>query len=518
MAIPSENPMTSTLSTDGSPAVTRSSAPVSPPATGSDDRLGHRAALDLVRAAVRQSHHRLSCLVIGAADIIGLVLALELAHGVRLLSGGHFTPEQYHALWPLPVLLVVFLSLSRCYAPIPPHPAEELRRLSIAVTSAFLMLVVGIFFLRSAETFSRLAVAGSWVLALLLIPLMRAFVRGMFARKAWWGAPVIICGAGLTGSQIIAAFQGRPSQGLRPVLLLDDDPRKIGTQVHGIPVAGPIMEVGPQCAAAGVHHLLLAMPGATAERLRSVWSHLGALFPVVMAIPGTTGVASIWVEAKDLGGHLALELNQSLLRRSRRLLKRLLDIILILAGSVVVIPAILGVALLVRCSSRGPVFYGQQRVGRGGTPFLIWKFRTMRSDADEVLARMLAQDEALRQEWERDHKLRQDPRVTVIGRILRRTSLDELPQFWNVLVGQMSLVGPRPVTAVEAARYGDYWDLYLRVRPGLTGLWQVSRDSRTTYQERVMMDSFYVHNWSPWLDLVIIGRTVRSIVRGEGAC
>lgn len=517
MAIPSEDQMTSTLSTGGTAAGSQASVLPSCATARAEDRPTPQTALDVVRAAVRQSHHRLSCLVIGLADVVGLLVALELAHGVRLLSGGRFTPEQYQALWPLPVLLVVFLFASRCYAPIPPHPAEELRRVSIAVTLAFLMLVVGTFFLRSAETFSRVALVGSWIAALLLIPLMRALAREMFARKAWWGAPVIICGAGLTGSHIVAALQHRPSQGLRPVLILDDDPRKIGTQMHGIAVAGPIMELGPRCAAAGVGHLLLAMPGATAEHLRVVWSHLGSLFPVVMAIPGTTGVASIWVEAKDLGGHLALELNQSLLRRSRRLLKRALDIILILVGGMVVIPLISVIALLVRCTSRGPVFYGQQRVGRGGTPFLIWKFRTMRCDADEVLARMLAQDEALRQEWERDHKLRRDPRVTAIGRILRRTSLDELPQFWNVLVGQMSLVGPRPVTAVEAEKYGDCWDLYLRVRPGLTGLWQVSRDSQTTYPERVAMDSFYVHNWSPWLDFVILARTVRSMVRGEGA-
>lgn len=474
-------------------------------------------ALELVRSAVRRSCHRFSGLVLCAADLLGLLAAVAIAHGARVVTGGHLTWEQIGALMPLPLLLLAFLIPAKGYALTPPHAAEELRRLTVAITLTFLILVGSTFFLRTGETFSRAALLGSWLLAMLFIPLVRSLARDLLARSPRWRAPVVICGAGATGAQAVAALQRSPSCGLDPVIILDDDPRKVGTRLSGIPVAGPLMEVGSRCAELGACHLLLAMPGASPDHLWAVWNRLGPLYPVVMAIPGTTGAVSIWVEAKDLGGHLGLELQQSLLRPSRRLLKRVLDILLVLAGSVVVVPLILVVTLLVRCSSRGPIFYSQQRVGRGGRAFSIWKFRTMRTDAEQILAKVLAEDAERRAEWERDHKLRRDPRVTLIGNLLRQTSLDELPQIWNVLIGQMSLVGPRPVTEAEAFRYREQWDIYLRVRPGLTGLWQVSRTAQTTYDQRVAMDVYYIHNWSPWFDLIILGRTCRAVLRREGA-
>ena len=142
----------------------------------------------------------------------------------------------------------------------------------------------------------------------------------------------------------------------------------------------------------------------------------------------------------------------------------------------------------------------------------------MHVDADDALKTALAADEDLRAEWQRTHKLRVDPRITRVGRFLRRTSLDELPQFWNVLCGDMSLVGPRPIVEAEAAKYDHGFGLYLSVRPGITGLWQVSGRNRTTYAERVRLDQFYVVNWSPWLDLYILARTVRAVLGGDGAC
>ncbi len=456
-------------------------------------------------------------MVVVVADLFGLGVSLAIAHALRYLLGGTFQLEQLLALWPLPLLVVTFIATSRSYALTPPHPAEELRRLTTATTVAFLILVTGSFFLRSGEDYSRAAIVGAWAMCLCLIPMARSLVRALFARRSWWGAPVVVCGAGTTGQQVVAALKRWPSRGLRPLVILDDDPEKIGKEVCGVPIAGPIAEVGHVCAAGGMRHLLIAMPGASAPQLRELWNTLGPLFPTVMAIPGTTGVASVWVEAKDLGGHLALELNQSLLRPSQRTMKRSLDLLLISVGGIFWVPLLLILGLLVRCTSRGAVFYGQKRIGRGDREFTAWKLRTMRHDADAVLDQVLAADPVLRAEWERDHKLRHDPRVTLIGRFLRKTSLDELPQLFNVLVGEMSLVGPRPITRPEAVKYGDQWQIYLRVRPGLTGLWQVSGRNQTTYDERVALDSFYVHNWSPWLDLVILARTVQTVVRGEGA-
>jgi lipopolysaccharide/colanic/teichoic acid biosynthesis glycosyltransferase len=148
---------------------------------------------------------------------------------------------------------------------------------------------------------------------------------------------------------------------------------------------------------------------------------------------------------------------------------------------------------------------------------MAWKFRTMVENAEQLLEEHLAKNPQLREEWDNTHKLRQDPRVTRIGRILRRTSLDELPQIWNVLRGEMSLVGPRPVVSAEVEKYGESFDFYRAVRPGITGLWQVSGRSDTSYSERVALDVRYVRHWSVWLDIYLLARTFRVVFRGSGA-
>jgi Undecaprenyl-phosphate galactose phosphotransferase WbaP len=175
------------------------------------------------------------------------------------------------------------------------------------------------------------------------------------------------------------------------------------------------------------------------------------------------------------------------------------------------------IALLIKASSRGPVFYKQERVGLHGRRFYAWKFRTMVLDADEVLEAYLEARPALRAEWDSQHKLKNDPRITRVGRWLRYTSLDELPQIWNVLCNEMSLVGPRPIVSAEIAKYQHHFELYTKVLPGVTGLWQVSGRNDTTYPERVALDAFYVRNWSCWLDLYILARTVGVVLRREGA-
>ena len=196
-------------------------------------------------------------------------------------------------------------------------------------------------------------------------------------------------------------------------------------------------------------------------------------------------------------------------RQSRfgRILKRFGDIVFSLAVLGLGMPVFFLIALIVRLSSPGPVFYVQCRVGRGYQRFGCIKFRTMRSDADAVLARLLRDSPSLREEYERDLKLKSDPRITPIGRFLRRSSLDELPQFLNVLRGEMSVVGPRPIVDEELMRYGPYMDEVLAVRPGLTGLWQVSGRNNLSYKKRVKLDLVYARSRSLLLDLAIMLRT-----------
>jgi exopolysaccharide production protein ExoY len=204
-------------------------------------------------------------------------------------------------------------------------------------------------------------------------------------------------------------------------------------------------------------------------------------------------------------------------RRSGDIAKRLVDIIGALMLAILLSPLLVIVGLAL-ARDRGPIIYRHSRTGRHGKSFGCLKFRTMVPNAEQVLRDLLQQDADLRREWMRDQKLRNDPRVTVIGRFLRRTSLDELPQLWNVLKGDMSLVGPRPVVQEEWARYGRRLESYLTAKPGVTGLWQVMGRSDACYRRRVALDCYYVRKQNLLLDFYILLRTVKVVLRSDGAC
>jgi lipopolysaccharide/colanic/teichoic acid biosynthesis glycosyltransferase len=200
-----------------------------------------------------------------------------------------------------------------------------------------------------------------------------------------------------------------------------------------------------------------------------------------------------------------------------RVIKRCVDVALVVISTPIMLLVLGTVSALVVLSSPGPVFYSHRRILRGGAFFSMWKFRTMCVNSAEVLENYLAKHPGARAEWNKTHKLRNDPRITPIGSFLRRYSLDELPQLWNVLAGQMSLVGPRPIVAAEVEKYADCFECYCRVKPGLTGLWQVSGRSELTYEERVALDCEYVGRWSLFKDFAILFRTFSSVIKQDGA-
>ncbi|MDF2462991.1 MAG: UDP-phosphate galactose phosphotransferase [Ramlibacter sp.] len=198
-------------------------------------------------------------------------------------------------------------------------------------------------------------------------------------------------------------------------------------------------------------------------------------------------------------------------------LKRGMDIAGALTFFVACLPLYATVALSVKLTSKGPVFFVQKRIGQDGRPFRFYKFRSMVENSEEALSSFLDSDDGARSEWNTYQKLHRDPRITPVGRFIRRTSLDELPQFWNVLKGDMSLVGPRPCMLDQRDLYGPHWSAYCAVKPGITGLWQVSGRNALTYQQRVQLDSKYVQQWSVWLDAKILAKTILVVLTGHGS-
>ncbi len=390
------------------------------------------------------------------------------------------------------------------------NPVDELRKLCAATSVVYPALAVTIFLLKDAATYSRAVFLLAWAQTLILCPLFRAWARSVCARKPWWGHPVVIAGAPRVAAGIADTLERQPGLGLKPVAIFP---------IADFPFAG---RDDPGLAASlarrsQVRHVILGMADTPRHVALSFFNHCSDLFPNVIVVPDLAGFSSLWVEARDLSGILGLEVHQRLLLPRSRIVKRTLDLIFVAAGGVVALPLVAIIAAAIKLTSPGPVFYGQLRYGRGGGPFTAWKFRSMVENANQVLEEHLHSDPSLREEWNLAQKLKRDPRVTPLGRLLRHTSLDELPQLWNVLIGEMSVVGPRPIVASEIARYGADFALYKKVTPGLTGMWQVSGRNLLSYEQRIGFDLYYVRNWSIWLDLHILARTVKTVLRADGA-
>ena len=454
--------------------------------------------------------------VLVLTDFLALAIATNISVWGRLWWGGSFEIEFYLRLWPLLFIFVMVYGLQGLYPGVIAGPVDELRSLTVSTSLIYFFLGAIIFLFREGTQYSRAAFLIAWVLSIIFVLLGRMIVRGCCAHRSWWGFPAIVLGAGQTGEMVIETLHRHPTLGLKPVALFDDDPQKRGS-VSGVPIVGELSLAPRLAQRLKIPYAIVAMPGVESDRLRHLIEQYGQVFPHLLVIPNLFGMSSLWVVARDLSGVLGLEIRQQLLLPGPRIAKRLVDLGLAVVLSILLIPFIACIALLIGLDSRGGIFYGHTRLGRGGKPFKAWKFRTMVANADAVLEAYLATHPEERRCWYENRKLKQDPRITTIGKILRRTSLDELPQLWNVLRQEMSLVGPRPIVQAEVVHYAEKFQLYTRVLPGITGLWQVSGRSNTTYEERVNLDAYYVRNWSVWLDLHILLKTIGVVLRGDGA-
>jgi Undecaprenyl-phosphate galactose phosphotransferase WbaP len=435
---------------------------------------------------------------------------------IRLWLNGQYHPSLYWALWPILFLFLLGYATVGLYPGVGVSPVEELRRITLTTTLIYFALAAVIFLFREGDVYSRGVFLLAWFLSIAFVLLGRILLRHCFARCGWWGYPVMVLGAGKTGEMVVRTLKRNPGLGLKPILVLDDDPQK-HRRLDGVPVVGGLSLAPGLARRLQIPYAIVAMPGVPRNKLLQLLEQYGQTFAHLLLIPDLFGFSSLWVVAKDLGGVLGLEIRQQLLLPGPRLTKLSLEFALTFIIGLLMLPVIGLIALLIKLDSPGPIFYGQTRIGRGGRYFRAWKFRTMQRNADEILAHYLYTHPEMKSCWERDHKLKHDPRITRVGRILRRTSLDELPQLLNVLKGEMSLVGPRPIVDQEVWRYAEKFELYTKVLPGITGLWQVSGRNDTTYEERVNLDAYYVRNWSVWLDIYIMARTVWVVIVGDGA-
>lgn len=363
-----------------------------------------------------------------------------------------------------------------------------------------------------------------WPLAAAAVPAARALARRAMRRMGVWQRPMLIVGWRGNALEAVAAVQSEPALGFElagffdvPGKRREAAPRFLEIEGVQVPVF-PANELEQWTKVPGAQFVLAMEHGQNDAReavLRSL-AHWKA--EDVSVIPAMRGVPLFGTDISYFFSHevAMLKLRNNLRYWPARLLKRVFDLLLSLLLLVLGSLPLLYIAWRIR-GDGGPAIFAHKRVGRSGQPFSCFKFRTMRTDAERQLREILEADPAARAEWEQEFKLRNDPRVTSIGRLLRRTSLDELPQLFNVLRGEMSLVGPRPIVQAELERYGDDVDYFLMVRPGMTGLWQVSGRNDTAYDTRVYLDTWYVKNWSLWYDIAILFKTIRVVFKREGA-
>ena len=464
----------------------------------------------------RQFHPVLGSVLLAAVDAGVVMGTTSIAVQVVHLQDPYLPVNAYGELWPFAAVFTVIFAMLGLYRQVALGPAEELKRSFQGLTLGFLVAAALTFLAKVGSDYSRAIFLMSWMLALLVLPVVRHRARSLLARMHLWGHPTVILGGGLTGRMLIRALRRSPELGLHPVAVLDDG-LVPGTTCEEVPCLGNLGNAKSVAKDLGIRHAVVAMPGASTAVLRALEKANRDVYPHLLVVPNICGFVAAGVHGRDLGGVLGLEMRRNLLLSGPRGIKRTTDLLLSLILALPIGLLVLLLALAIKLDSPGPVFFGHARIGRGGRTFKAWKFRSMVSNSQEVLQKLLEESPEARAEWEADHKLRNDPRITRVGKFLRMTSLDELPQAWNVLRGEMSFIGPRPIVAAEAVKYGEVMDLYEQVRPGISGLWQVSGRNDTTYDERVALDDYYVRNWSVWLDLHILIRTVKVVLFGKGA-
>jgi len=462
----------------------------------------------------------LTFLSLAAADLAGILAGLAVGLTLRqfllpFLSPGVFRSDvslRPEYLWLFAIAIGVFayegLYTRRRTA------WEELRYILRGVSVAMVLFLAAMTILKRGEEVSRPALVMAWLTAPGVLVWLRLRVKRALRKSSFWVRRVLFIGHSPEADQLARQLELFTELGCEPVGFLCEEDEG---SAWGKRRCGPVEEMEEIVRAQRADEIIIAIPQESRLRQFELLKRAEALVPKVSVLPELFDADKLNVEVDKLERYFLLSFQNNLMKRSNRVLKNLFEILIILVTLPFWLPLVVALAVAVKVSSPGPILFRQLRVGEGGRPFWCFKFRTMVADAEEHLDRHLAENPEARAEWEAEHKLKDDPRITPVGRFLRKTSLDELPQIFNVLKGEMSLVGPRPIVEAEVEKYGEHLRYYHSVCPGLSGLWQVSGRNDVGYQQRVMLDTFYVRNWSLWLDFIILLRTIPAVLKKDGA-
>lgn len=453
--------------------------------------------------------------VVGAALTAAYIRVSILPHYLANLMPFHVNDIVVYVM--IPSIYILFLAYENLYSKRLPF-LQSTEKLFKICTYVNIFVIIVMFFIGSADQISRLFAAFTWLFSFAYLCIARYFGKRLLTMSGLWQKPVVIVGAGKTAEILAQNFTDEPGMGYKIVGVVEDivSERPL---VDIYPHIGTFATVEQAVATSGVQDVIIAAPGLQREELLDLVYRIQPHIRNLTIVPDLLGMplSNMSVETLFSDKMILLKMRNNMMKTRNRILKRTFDLLASFLGCIILSPILLGIAIAIYIASPGPVLFAHQRIGAGGKTFPCYKFRSMITHSEEVLERYLKNNPEAREEWERDFKLKDDPRVTGIGQILRKTSLDELPQLLNVIKGEMSLVGPRPIVDEEVVKYGEYITDYYLVRPGITGFWQVSGRSDIDYDSRVQMDSWYVRNWSLWQDIVLLIKTVRVVLMGKGA-
>ena len=392
---------------------------------------------------------------------------------------------------------------------------EQMYRI-VNATTKMTVLMLAITFVFRPRVYSRVMLVEVGILTILLMGLVRAAEGVLVARLRARGigvSRVIIVGAGEVGRTVMRTIVAQPELGYRGIGFVDDNPQKGHTDIGPFKALGPLENLSTAIEQERADEVIITLPWMYHRKIMSIVRECERRRMRARIVPDLFQMSLSQVDVEDLGGVPLIGVREISISKGALLVKRAMDVVGAALGLTLGAPLLALIALSIRLDSPGPIIFRQARVGLGGQRFQMYKFRSMHQGAEE-------EQEALSGMNEADgpiFKIRADPRLTRVGRFLRRTSLDELPQLVNVLRGEMSLVGPRPPLPSEVERYREWHKKRLEAPPGMTGLWQVSGRSRLSFDEMVLLDIYYIENWSLWMDFKILVRTVPKVLFGEGA-
>lgn len=461
------------------------------------------------------------------ADFFALLLCIGLSFFIVNLFARDSINFKSFVLYSyyFPLILIVYYAAG-LYPGIMVNPADEVKRLSICSILCFCGICISVIFQDSSNIItsvlserviknsSKLAIIFSFVLSIpfatLIIPGNREIVRHVFSNASWWGVSSVIYSTGNSADFIIERLLSRKYLGYKPCIIIDNLIKE-PSERKGIPVFPANDEILNTIKKLKIKVAILCDYEGNQKPI-------AAYYRYTITCSKKQDSLSSSLQLRDLGGILAFSATHELTKKYSLFIKRLMDLFILLLASPLVIPIMIILAIGVKTTSKGPIFYGHKRVGKNGKEIKCWKFRSMVTNSQEILEEILKTDPVRAEEWKKDRKFTDDPRITKFGKFLRKTSLDELPQFYNILIGQMSFVGPRPVTKDEIIQYYYETSEYiLSVTPGLSGMWQISGRSDTGYEERINLDTYYIQNWSIWLDVWILIKTVWVVLNRKGA-